>query len=79
MPTALNGNAPVVRVLGSPEAVGRYAAERAIEALLLGGRARGVMTLGCPAGRSARTAYAALGRLVAERRVDLSDLHILMM
>jgi glucosamine-6-phosphate deaminase len=75
-PTGLNG---ILRVFPSPEAVGAYAAGRAIDALLEGRQARGVMTLGCPAGRSARTTYAALGRLAAKRSLDLSDLHILMM
>jgi glucosamine-6-phosphate deaminase len=35
--------------------------------------------LGCPGGRSPRTTYAALARLVAERRMDLSHLVIVMM
>lgn len=42
-------------------------------------RTRGLMTLGCPGGRSLRTTYAAFARLAAVRRLDLSTLHILMM
>ena len=42
-------------------------------------RTRGLMTLGCPGGRSLRTTYAALARLAAVRRFDLRTLHILMM
>ncbi len=37
------------------------------------------MTLGCPGGRSLRTTYRALARAAAERRIDFSTLHIVMM
>ena len=52
-----------VTVLETAEAVGDLAAEIALWGLLRGQREHGRMTLGCPAGRSPRGAYAALAGL----------------
>ena len=66
-------------VAASVEAAGEWAAEQIAE-LLEGARARGTDTvIGCPAGRTPRSTYAALGRLAAQRGLDLSRLQIVMM
>jgi len=66
-------------VLETPQAVGALAAELTLQALLSARRQRGVMTLGCPAGRSPGPTYAALAQLAAERGADLSPLRLIMM
>jgi len=66
-------------VASSARRAGEWAAER-IVAALEGASARGVRAvLGCPAGRTPRTTYAALARLVARRSLDLSRLDLVMM
>jgi glucosamine-6-phosphate deaminase len=68
-----------VHVFESADDLGDYAAARVLDCLEEGLDARGVMTLGCPAGRSPRTTFEALGRLLAKRQIDGSRLHLLMM
>lgn len=61
------------------DAIG-LALAREIVAGIEGARTKGQQyVLGCPGGRSPRTTYAALARLVAERSLDLSHLVIAMM
>jgi glucosamine-6-phosphate deaminase len=58
---------------------GEWAAER-IGAVLEAAQARGARAvLGCPAGRTPRTSYAAFARLAAARGLDLARLEIVMM
>lgn len=66
-------------VYESAEDLGAHAAARVVAHLEAGYEARGHMTLGCPAGRSPRTTYAALSRLAAKRQIDGSRLHLIMM
>jgi glucosamine-6-phosphate deaminase len=68
-----------VSVFATPEIAGNFAADEVLMRLERARRTRGLMTLGCPGGRSLRTTYAALARLAAVRRFDLRTLHILMM
>ena len=75
---ATAGRVPV-SVFATAEIAGHFAADEVLMRLERARRERGHMTLGCPGGRSLRTTYAALARLVAVRGVDLSSLHILMM
>jgi glucosamine-6-phosphate deaminase len=77
-PPTFAGRVPV-SVFATPEIAGNFAADEVLMRLDRARRARGLMTLGCPGGRSLRTTYAALARLAAVRRLDLRDLHILMM
>jgi glucosamine-6-phosphate deaminase len=58
---------------------GEVAAEAAAAALAKAEREGRRAVLGGPAGRTPRTAYAALGRLARERSLDLSRLEIVMM
>src|SRR5262245_64113350 len=75
MPTA---SRTPLRAFDTPESAGAYAAAETFARLERAAR-RGVMTLGCPGGRSLRTTYAALARLFAERHFNLSNLHLVMM
>jgi glucosamine-6-phosphate deaminase len=68
-----------VQVFESADALGAYAAARTLERLKVGLAARGVMTLGCPGGRTPQTTYAALARLIAGTGFDGSRLHLVMM
>ena len=68
-----------VHVFATAEAAGVYAARETAVRLVDAHRERGVMTLGCPGGRSARTTYAALARWAQENASDLRPLHLLMM
>ena len=68
-----------LHVFDSPESAGAFAAAETLTRLERAAARRGVMTLGCPGGRSLRTTYAALARLFGERRTDLRNLHIVMM
>ena len=61
------------------DSAGEFVALETLERLARARDARGVMTLGCPGGRSLRTTYNALARIAAERAIDLSALHIVMM
>lgn len=69
------------RLLVAPCAgrAGEWAAERIVAALEAAWRRGARAVLGCPAGRTPRTTYAALARLVARRGLDLSRLEIVMM
>jgi len=68
-----------LRAFDTPEAAGAFAANETLVRLERAAAQRGVMTLGCPGGRSLRTTYAALAQLFGERGTDLRDLHIVMM
>jgi glucosamine-6-phosphate deaminase len=68
-----------LRVFESAEALGDYAAARIWERLEAAAAVRGAMTLGCPAGRSPATTYAALARLAYGRAIDGRMLHLVMM
>jgi glucosamine-6-phosphate deaminase len=76
MPTA---SRTPLRVFDSPESAGAFAAAETLVRLERAAARGGVMTLGCPGGRSLRTTYAALARAFGERRTDLRNLHIVMM
>ena len=65
-----------LRDFPTPEALGQAVAEDIADRLAAG---TGHFLLGCPGGRSARPAYAALARLAAERRLDLGRLVVVMM
>jgi glucosamine-6-phosphate deaminase len=66
-------------VFSDADAVGEFTARETLARLERARAQRGVMTLGCPGGRSLRTTYRALARLAAQRTVDLRSLHIVMM
>jgi len=66
-------------VFTDAEAVGEFTARETLSRLERARQQRGVMTLGCPGGRSLRTTYRALARLATARNVDLRSLHIVMM
>jgi glucosamine-6-phosphate deaminase len=68
-----------VRIFPDEIELGAYAAEEILKWRALACTARGHMTLGCPSGRSARSTYAALARMAAEREINLSTLHLMMM
>jgi glucosamine-6-phosphate deaminase len=67
------------RVFESAAAAGEFAAREALVRLERARAARGLMTLGCPGGRSLRSTYRALARLAGEGHIDVSALHIVMM
>lgn len=62
--------------MASPAEAGTLVADRILDAY---GRAPGPFHLGCPAGRTPRTTYEALGRLARERGVDLGRLVVVLM
>ncbi len=66
-------------VFETPDTAGDFAARETLARLERARSARGLMTLGCPGGRSLRTTYRALARVAMERSTDLSALHIVMM
>ena len=68
-----------VEVVPDALRAGEVAAEAIAAALATAARERRRAVLGCPAGRTPRTAYAALGRLARERALDLARLEIVMM
>lgn len=78
MPPTVTSRIPI-SVFATPEIAGNFAADEVLMRLERARRTRGLMTLGCPGGRSLRTTYTALAQLAAVRRADLSALHILMM
>jgi glucosamine-6-phosphate deaminase len=65
-------------VFDGPEDIGRALAALIAEQIGEAEAGRSFL-LGCPSGRSARTAYAELAREVTARRLDLGDLVIVMM
>ncbi len=60
-------------------ALGVAAAERIVAGIAAARTAGRNYVLGCPAGRSPRSTYAALARLVAAQRLSLSHVHLVMM
>jgi glucosamine-6-phosphate deaminase len=68
-----------VKVFETPELLGDHAASRVLEKLEAGFERRGVMTLGCPGGRTPRTTYLALAAQLAGKDLDGSHLHLVMM
>jgi len=66
-------------VFDDADSAGEFVALETLERLSRARHARGVMTLGCPGGRSLRTTYAALAHIASERAIDFSALHIVMM
>lgn len=68
-----------VRIFSNAGALGAYAAAQAWDRLTAAQTSRGMMTLGCPGGRSAMTTYAALAGSPAARSIDGRRLHIVMM
>lgn len=67
------------QVFATAEQLGDAAAEIVVEGLQEARSAGRQFLLGCPGGRSPATTYAALARLVAERRLDLRHLVVVMM
>jgi glucosamine-6-phosphate deaminase len=65
-------------VFDGPEAVGRALAALVADRIEAAGAGR-TFLLGCPSGRSPWTTYVALAREVADRRLDLTGLVIVMM
>jgi glucosamine-6-phosphate deaminase len=59
--------------------VGQRAAQIIVDAHRAAARAGRGLVLGCPAGRSPQTAYAALGAIAAQRHIDLSRTHLILM
>ena len=66
-------------VFEEADAAGEFAANETIARLESARDSRGIMTLGCPGGRSLRTTYRAIAHAAAERSIDFSTLHIVMM
>jgi glucosamine-6-phosphate deaminase len=65
-----------IATVASPADAGALVADRILDAYV---RGDGPFHLGCPAGRTPRTTYAALGRRAAERGIDLRRLVVVMM
>lgn len=59
--------------------MGVFAAERIVAGVAAARQAGKAFVLGCPAGRSPRSTYAALAELAAWRDLDLSHVHLVMM
>lgn len=68
-----------VTVFDTAEALGSYAADVVLARWEAALADRGVATLGCPAGRSPRTTYAALAARLRDRDLDGSRIHLVMM
>ncbi|GAB3407758.1 6-phosphogluconolactonase [Flindersiella endophytica] len=68
-----------VRVFADPVALGRALADRIADGIEVANQAGRPYLLGCPGGRSAQTTYTALAGGVRERRLDVSQLVIVMM
>ena len=66
------------QVFPEPDSLGRAVAARIVDRLDNAPTAEPFL-LGCPGGRSLRSSYRMLGRIAAERRLDLSRLVIVMM
>ncbi len=67
------------RIFDNDKALGAALAERIIDGVGMASRAGRPYLLGCPGGRSLLSTYQALGRLTAERAVDLFPLVLVMM
>ena len=68
-----------LHVFADAAAAGVYAAKQTVSRLEVAQSERGVMTLGCPGGRTPRTTYAALAQWATASSADLRTLHLLMM
>jgi glucosamine-6-phosphate deaminase len=68
-----------LRVFPTPDAIGEYLAQRLPERIALAGTKGRRFLLGCPTGRTPRPVYAALGRELARRKQDISNLVLVMM
>jgi glucosamine-6-phosphate deaminase len=68
-----------VHVYDAPDALGEALAARIADGIRDANRKRRRFVLGCPGGRSAKTAYRALARRAADDGLDLSGLVIAMM
>ncbi len=66
-------------VFSDPAVLGRALAEQIAAGYAAAARRGEPYLLGCPGGRSAQSTYVALADLVAERRLDLSGLVVVMM
>jgi len=69
----------VPTVFPDPEALGQALAELIADELVVSAERGGAFLLGCPGGRSALSSYRALAGEVSRRRLDLSQLVIVMM
>lgn len=67
------------QVHATPAELGRDAAEVVADGIAAAGLDARRFLLGCPSGRSPSTTYAALAELVAERRLDLGHVVVVMM
>jgi glucosamine-6-phosphate deaminase len=68
-----------VELFESDTELGERAAQIILEAHRAAATEHRGLVLGCPAGRSPRSTYAALGALAAHQRVDLSQAHLVLM
>jgi glucosamine-6-phosphate deaminase len=66
-------------VFDNVDMAGEFAAGETIVRLERAHAARGLMTLGCPGGRSLRSTYRSLARMAGAGQIDVSALHIVMM
>lgn len=67
------------RVCADEAALGAGAAQRIVAGIVAARSAGRNYVLGCPAGRSPRSTYAALARAAATQGLDLSHVHLVMM
>lgn len=67
------------RIFGDAEALGEAVAREILAGIEQAGRLGRRFLLGCPGGRSGRPVYRALGRGIAQRRLDVRHLVIVMM
>ena len=65
-----------IAIVATPEDAGALVADRILDVYV---DAAGPFHLGCPAGRTPRTTYEALGRRAAERAIDLDRLVVVLM
>ena len=68
-----------LRVFPAPDATGEYLAPRLLDRIELARMEGRRFLLGCPTGRTPRPVYGALGRELAKRKQDISQLVLVMM
>lgn len=79
IPATTTDGRVALEILSSDAQLGKHAAHVILDAHRKASLTGRGLVLGCPAGRSPRSTYAALGDLVAQHRVDLSDAHVVLM
>jgi len=68
-----------VKILADDEEVGNYAARLIFDEIVKTAHEKKPFVLGCPGGRTPRSTYKALARMVKENQLDISHVKIVMM